>query len=163
IPRTDPKRRRTAIDATALVPHLRRAIMRTWILQETHDDERHPGVAGPPGWPVALSGRLAAGGRVPPDPAVDPGRRHARGCGLRPLEYRAQHPPAVRATVESRLRCRQRPMALLPARRRDRGPDLADLPAVQHAARAIIRARLHAGSFHRLWRRVWVRRPVQYL
>src|SRR4029079_493492 len=56
---------------------------------------------------------------------------------LRSLEYPAQHPDPVPAAVGSRLRRRQLAVALLPAPRRDRDPDLGAVAAVRRPARTL--------------------------
>ena len=73
---------------------------------------------------------------------------------------------AVPAAVGSRLRRRQLAVALLPARRRDRDPDLAAVAAVRQPARAIGRtgkAAADAIAICRLRRRARFRRQVQHL
>ena len=55
--------------------------------------------------------------------------------GFDPWNIIHSHPRAVPAGLGSRLRRHQRAVALLPARRRDRDPDLAVVAAVRRAAR----------------------------
>ena len=57
--------------------------------------------------------------------------------GFDPWNIVTQHPAVVPAAVGSRLRRHQLAVALLPARRRDRDPDLAAVADVRRAARAI--------------------------
>src|SRR5258708_34254988 len=101
------------------------------------DAQRRQRLAGQQCRPVPLPRRLAAGGGVPADLAVDPGWRSARRHRLRSLEYHPQHPHAVPAAVGPRLRRGELAVALLSARRRDRDPGLAAVADVRHAARPV--------------------------
>ena len=57
--------------------------------------------------------------------------------GSRSAQHHQQHPPADRLCLESRLRRHPLAVALFPARRRDRDPDLADHARGQRPARAL--------------------------
>ena len=84
--------------------------------------------------------------------------------GFDPWNILAQHPPPVPAAVGSRLRRGQLAVALLPARRRDRDPDLADCRgcSATRADDSRIGA-ADATSICRLWRCARLRRPLQHL